>query len=374
MRGFILADDLSGLLDAAAAFHDCGEEICAVLGPNSPLMADEHELLAITTETRNAQNRAARVRVRDVMQGAMANGRSLRFKKIDSTLRGPVAAELDALTELLPDTRFLFSPANPAARRTVRKGILLVQGVPVAETEYGRDPVSPARSSVVRDVVGACAANRVVIPDVETQLDLEAAVDAMNAAGQPWIGVGSGALARAIMARTSQRVTRRGPRAVSPVESSGTLMVCGSAHGLNRLQAARLLETRSVPMHEIDVSFAPGRLDALSTRLTTEGAASILIQQTRTDSAAARSAIVAAAAEIVERAAVRRVFVTGGETAFALCRALGVTTLRFVAEIEPGVSLSRTHASCGSLLLAIKPGGFGDGQTWVRAWDRLRET
>ncbi len=374
MRRYILADDLSGLLDAAAAFSGMGAEIRVVLGPDNIRVAREHELLALTTETRNASPFAAAEQVHRVLRAAEAGRRTLLFKKIDSTLRGPIAAEFAALTEVLPDTRFLFAPANPAMGRTVRDGVLLVKGIPVAETEYGRDPVSPVRSSVVRDVLAVSATDQVVIPDADTQHDLEAAVDAMNAADRPWVGVGSGALARAIMARSVGHASLHRAPYVFPDAVSGTLMVCGSAHALNRAQAAALRAARGVPTREIDVAAQPHRLRGLAANLTTGGAASILIQQTRTESGAACAAIVAAAAEIIERAAVRRVFVTGGETAFALCRALGVASLRFVAEIEPGVSLSLADSSRGSLLLAIKPGGFGDAETWIRVWDRLRDS
>ena len=84
-------------------------------------------------------------------------------------------------------------------------------------------------------------------------------------------------------------------------------------------------------------------------------------------------AITAAAKAVVARAGVRRIFVTGGETAFALCRALEITSLRFVAELESGLSLSRGRAPAGEWLLAVKPGGFGDAESWVKAWRSLAE-
>ena len=66
-----------------------------------------------------------------------------------------------------------------------------------------------------------------------------------------------------------------------------------------------------------------------------------------------------------------RVFATGGETARSLCVALGVRSLRFEKELEPGLAAASGTGTPGPLLFAVKPGGFGDDDTWLRAADYL---
>ena len=91
------------------------------------------------------------------------------------------------------------------------------------------------------------------------------------------------------------------------------------------------------------------------------------------DSATALHAIVIGGRAVIAEAGVARVFVTGGETAFALCRELNISALRFRSEIEPGLSLSSVAAPpFGPMLLAVKNGGFGDERTWLRAMNALR--
>ena len=46
------------------------------------------------------------------------------------------------------------TPAFPATGRTVEDGRLSVHGVPLAETEVGRDPLSPVATSGVAEVLG----------------------------------------------------------------------------------------------------------------------------------------------------------------------------------------------------------------------------
>jgi uncharacterized protein YgbK (DUF1537 family) len=95
------------------------------------------------------------------------------------------------------------------------------------------------------------------------------------------------------------------------------------------------------------------------------------LPEARLDSATALGAITQVATRLVREVEVRRIFATGGETAFALCAALGVTALAFRKELEPGLALAGGESRGGPVLLAVKPGGFGDAETWIRAWTEL---
>src|SRR6185436_2420421 len=111
---FFLAVDLSGALDAAGAFHHAGRRVKIMLsleawsGPTS-----DEDVVGVTTETRNASPADAAAAVRRAIAQGNARGGRLVYKKIDSTLRGPVAAELAALAAVMPEARILFTPANP---------------------------------------------------------------------------------------------------------------------------------------------------------------------------------------------------------------------------------------------------------------------
>lgn len=368
MPDFLLADDLSGALDAGAAFHRAGRRVTTLLDADAT--APGSDFVALTTETRNAAPALAAEKVASALAAIRAAGGRLVFKKIDSTMRGPVAAELAALAAAMPAARILFTPANPAVGRTVRGGVLFVHGVPVAETDFARDPASPVRASALRELLGTAATERVEIADAATAEDLAAAVARLNATGQPWIGVGSSALAGAVAAAGGGRdptAAHAWPR----IDSPAILMVCGSAHPLNRGQADRLRQERGVAVHEVRVAGWREAVAAATAEVRAGRGAALAIEPARAESAAALRAIVAAAAETIAAAGVRRLFVTGGETAFAICGSLGVGRLEFLEEIETGVGVSAAVGADGARLLAVKPGGFGAADTWVRIWDRL---
>ncbi len=319
MNEYYLADDLSGALDAAAAFHAAGRRVVVLTSAADWRAPDDETVVGLTTETRNAPPEVAAGVVGRVLADGRARGARLVYKKIDSTLRGAVAAEMAAVAEALPATRLLFCPANPAVGRTVRGGVLHVHGVPVSATEFAHDPVSPVRESDLRRLLGHPDPARIVIPDAETPADLAAAVAA------------------------------------------------------NRAQAARLARERGVPLHELRLAAPAAAIAEVVARLRSAGAASLLVEAARHDSAVVRRTFAATAVEIITRARVERIFLTGGETAFALCGALGLPALEFEDELEPGLSLARASTPRGAFRLAVKPGGFGTEQTWLRAWDSLNQ-
>jgi D-threonate/D-erythronate kinase len=382
MTDYLLADDLSGALDAAAAFHGAGRPVTVALNVDAWPDIAPGGMVAVTTETRNAPPHVAAALVSRAIAYATARGARLVYKKIDSTLRGPVEAELRALLEALPDTRVLFSPANPAVGRTVRDGMLLVHGVPVADTEFGRDPVNPVRTSDIAHLLAGVPGARRSIPDVIKDADLAAAVTAMDRRAGRWIGVGSGGLARPVAARFA---SPDGPRPSCGNDGDSqpgggddaliarTLFVCGSAHRQNHVQAERLNQERGIRVFGL----VPGE-EATCVRnavsaIQDHRAAAVIVDERRRESSIVLRSVAGVAAQIVGASGVRHVFATGGETAFALCRALGIGALTFEREIESGQSLSRGTTMDGcEIRFAIKPGGFGDDHTWVRGWRALQ--
>ncbi len=363
---FFLADDLSGALDAAAAFHAVGRPVIVPLDAAAWSAWPAGTVVGLTTESRNLPPAAAAAAVVAALAAGQARGARLVYKKIDSTLRGPVAAELAALAAADPGRRILFTPANPAVGRTVVAGVLLVHGVPLAETEFARDPVSPVRTSSLRELLGPAATSQVMIADAIDASDLAAAVAAMAAVPGPWVAVGSGALARPVAATLPQPETTT-LFAAEPVPAGPLLWLNGSGHPRSREQAAAWARSAQLPIFEGSANGDLAPATALTTALRTRGAAILQASAVRGDSTQVLAALVRTAAAAIRGAGVTRLFVTGGETAFALARELGIARLVYRGEIEPGLALARAESAAGAMHWAVKPGGFGDEHTWARA-------
>ena len=134
----IVADDLTGACDTGALFAGRGPVPVTVW----PRRAVEAPVRVVDTESRTATPEEAADRVTVVAARARSGS---WFKKIDSTLRGPIGAEVDALMRALGVTTAVVCPAFPGQRRVVLDRVLLVGGVPVAETPIApRSAASPA--------------------------------------------------------------------------------------------------------------------------------------------------------------------------------------------------------------------------------------
>src|SRR5437667_284832 len=132
----IIADDLTGACDTGALFAARGP-VPVTVWPDAALRAP---VSVVDTETRALDPADAARRVSAV---ARSVARTRIFKKIDSTLRGPIGAELDALLRATSAAGALVCPALPSEHRVVVERVLTVGAVPVAETAIAEDPTFP---------------------------------------------------------------------------------------------------------------------------------------------------------------------------------------------------------------------------------------
>ena len=165
-----LADDMTGALETGAKFRAAGIE--AVVSAK-PVATAGAQALVLDTETRHLNAAEARRVVREFVTRSGIDSPRLVYKKTDSTLRGNISAELESLAELYPDWRIGYAPAYPALGRTVKSGVLYVDGIPAAETEFASDALNPISTSSIPALLHP--ALPCLVFDGETETDLVAA-------------------------------------------------------------------------------------------------------------------------------------------------------------------------------------------------------
>jgi uncharacterized protein YgbK (DUF1537 family) len=79
----------------------------------------------------------------------------------------------------------------------------------------------------------------------------------------------------------------------------------------------------------------------------------------------------AATADGLVKAGVRRLVVAGGETAGAVVQRLGIKALRIGPQIDPGVPAVFAHGA-PAMALALKSGNFGGADFFTKALGMLR--
>jgi uncharacterized protein YgbK (DUF1537 family) len=122
----LLADDLTGACDAAAAFLRAGRAVRVWLGAAASFPASE-PVQAFNTDSRSLSPAKASRIIKHTAAAFASDPRTLLFKKIDSAARGPFASEILAAHRAFGSRAVLLAPAFPAAGRRVRKGILEIQ-------------------------------------------------------------------------------------------------------------------------------------------------------------------------------------------------------------------------------------------------------
>jgi len=402
MSPYILADDLSGALEAGASFRARGWRVTLPLRPNLIPPTDEAgELQVISTETRNAHPAVARQIVCRTLLEQQAGGARLWFKKVDSTLRGPIGAELLAMIEVLAPRLLVFCPANPEVGRVVVDGKLLVGGVPLAQTDFRNDPAWPATTSDVRELLarqsvphaaalklaelrnapdiafarclaegglGGRLQTQIVVTDAENLDDLRAVVAAAERTAPSTVFVGSGALGNVLSERT------RGPfenAEALAMTASLALVLCGSRHPASHRQLDHLAmlgkaRVLTLAADESTESLRDRVIKAFtSSRVVAVRIPSELPSGVSTEPPVNRLADVASS--LTTPFDVGVLYLTGGETARSVCGALQGEQLEILRELEPGVVVSRlTGPASGVRVVITKPGGFGGPEAVAR--------
>lgn len=167
MRCVIVADDLTGAADSSAALAQHGATVAVLpwtedggVSLGAALSAGTADVLVIETDSRDLGDVEAEARLTQVartVQARAARGdRSpLVIKKVDSVLRGPIAAELRALREVLAPARTVLAPAFPRLGRITSDGVQLRDGVAVG-TGPDEAHLPAARRARHADVARAC--------------------------------------------------------------------------------------------------------------------------------------------------------------------------------------------------------------------------
>ncbi|GAB3059402.1 four-carbon acid sugar kinase family protein [Sediminivirga luteola] len=157
----LVADDLTGSTDTAVQFAAAGWDARLLLDPAASSDAgpgvrtqSSGVLFAATTDARALGHDEARLATGQMVQRLNALGADRLYLKIDSTVRGSVAGQIDGALEALGSGHLaLLCPAYPLMGRTVDGAALLVDGVPVAETGLRDDPATPVTQSDLRALV-----------------------------------------------------------------------------------------------------------------------------------------------------------------------------------------------------------------------------
>ena len=419
-RLLIIGDDLSGTADCAVTGARLGLHSVVVLDARLPKLTGEGgeadiargiDVLAVDADSRRLGAEAA-ARANIQVWRELGHADTRLYKKIDSTLRGNVAAEVAPLIPLAGMA--IVAPAFPAAGRTTRDGRQWLNGVPVEQTEVWRNEGIAGEAAIpsmlaqydvrtetlsladVRSDQAALTARlhsmqqggvHAVVCDSEADDDLRRiAYASASLRGVFWVG--SAGLARDLMqALNLGDVAYLGEfatdtRAGAHEPKKPVLAVVGSMSSVSHAQVARLRTEagEALASFELDPSTLRS-IEPAHAQFTSEVSVAlqrglhVVVSLSQTDRTSVADGLLfcqrLAALLVPALRYAGSVIATGGETARALLSAAGIGQLRVVEEIQSGVPLLHAVHSGRRLNVVTKAGGFGHPDTLNRAWRKL---
>lgn len=347
---FVTADDRTGALDTGAACAAAGLETVVVpfdgvLNGAPSDAATAADCWIADTSSRHLDASISRRRVVELHREVRKTAPEAVFcHKLDSTLRGHWAAEVAGL--MAAGFRIGIVAAYPAAGRTSVDGVVLLDGVPVAETEFADDPLNPVTRSRPAEILADHGVGdpSVRIFDAVSEADMRAAATACLEEDRVLVGTAGsiGAMARLLGSGSDWRPSAL-PRPIA--------FVCGSLHPMSRRQVAALGIERVAPDESISrlvddiviISTPP-----IETRVSADDAEAMAAKLGR----AAWRAVGAGAKTLVT---------IGGDTTAA---AVGKRGIRVRGAWSFGMPVCEMEGE--KIVLVAKPGSFGDVDSLAR--------
>jgi len=391
-RVVLIADDLTGAMDVAGPL--AARRLNTLVAATTRGCTAEHlsgaEVVSINANSRHLESTPAAQRIQGLVRRLVHPDAGVLIKKIDSTLRGNVVAETLAMLEASGRSAAIVAPAFPAQGRTLRDGIVHVEEVPLAQTNFARDALSPPpleplhvlfeRATPQMQVTLVRAGDRtpdfdpsrraIVIADTRTQDDLRSLIDSLRGRLPEMLLVGSAGIAQALgdvcfpaAASASAQLpqARRlmfvvGSRAERSTQQVGALLEAGDArrfaapNGQLDLHAVAAAEQ---PIVIIQASSGPhGRA---------------------VDATEVAAALADGVARLLDTRPPDALIATGGDTAIAILERLSQPVVRVSGELLPGIPYGRIRTPRGDLWFITKAGGFGRPDTFATIARRLRK-
>ncbi|MGP4038643.1 four-carbon acid sugar kinase family protein [Gracilibacillus sp. D59] len=427
MKIAIIADDLSGANDTGVQFAKNGFKTSVLINQDDFPLSDS-EVVVLDTDSRSISSSEAYLRVKAASQLIHAQPFEMVYKKIDSTLRGNIGVELNAVTDVFTPDFVIIAPAYPENERIVEDGKMYVQNSPLHLTEFASDPKTPISTSFIpyilqRDIqqeVGlvnkrdlekgkAHILNKLekwkeknityILFDSNEQSDLEKIVSFIYYSNFHLVWCGSAGLANAISCLIERRSVP--PHLHKQVENGTILTVIGSVNQKTREQFDRLLssqENKGIQLHSHLVVENEATCLAELQRVTDDVLASLSTYKSIVVYAAGNKREIAQAREIGKKYGLTSTMIsdkisqslgvitanvlehnecaglvlTGGDTARQVCLSLGIAELRLVSQLEEGIPVGVIRWKGSDLITITKAGGFGKVNALENAIDYLK--
>ncbi len=397
----IIADDFTGANDTGLQLVRRAMPVRVQIGRSRSLPPDYS--LVLDTESRNLSGQQAAEAVRSVLSDLSIPLFSVVMKKIDSTLRGNIVDEVAQVAASMQADIILVATAFPDMGRVCRDSVVSVHGIPLKETEHGKDPYKPVTEDnlctlfasfprvvhlgldTIRSRSWPVLRGGVVVCDATCNEDLHLIAQWALSLSQKVLFVGSAGLAEALvneqyptkpvlgLVASLSEVTRK---QVAFARNKGVCTVSVSVcdllekKGINSYaEHVRLLLSQNKDV----LLLASSVLDQTEYEASLETGRRLGLSESRIGNTV-RNALSSIARDVMETHQIGGLFLTGGDTAFGILELMGIGEVEIKGEVLLGLPLLEVVGTqYNHLRLVTKAGAFGTEDAIAYALRVLRE-
>lgn len=355
----VIADDLTGAAEIAgiALRHGLSSQIVRHL--NQSVTAD---VLVLNSNSRSLKTEDARAHRNAIFAVANTKTWDWVYLKFDSALRGHIKEELAYYQSLLQCEYVFFSPVNPNLARVIDGEQYLVEGIPIAKTDFARDPEFPVRSSNLLDLLGSSVWSVLQKPALwqKTHRNVVAAAKSWDDLHQ-WsrhipenaLCAGAAAFFETLLQKRSERKMEVHQKPLA--QSERILYVCGSNHEQSVTRISALSQENVIYWRrkgsEREVA------DKLLNLFDKNRVAVFAVQAGLVAEAdAIRTSMADTVSMLQGHRMPKELIIEGGATAQAVLDALKIDVLIPTTEHAPGVIRNKVPEK--ELAITLKPGSY----------------
>ena len=399
LKLLVIADDFTGALDTGVQFSSQGIPtlVSTEIEVDYLKVAEEIQVLVLNSESRHLSFDKAYEKTKKILVEAKAAGISHIYKKVDSALRGNISAEIKAILETCDQETIPFLPAYPEMNRILQEGQLYIDGVLASESIFGDDPYEPVKESNVltrlKNEAGIQAtlitdsnlpqnAKGVCVFDAQKEETLVAQGKLLKERNLLKVTVGCAGFAKVLAKQLFPQ-----PKAISYQLKNPVVVVCGSVNPITKKQI-EYVEQKNYPR----ISLSAFQLLEANYWKTQSGQAEInrylelmdrqplLVFETFSDQTTKEietlrkekkltatecrfrigESLGKLTEELWQQHQNNTFLFTGGDTLFQSMNVLGITGIKPMVEISPGVVLSAIEWNNREMQVITKSGGFGE--------------
>ena len=368
---FIVADDLTGAIDAGACFLKNYNNINVFTGPD--YFKKENGLNILNTNTRSLGPDQAYKIIKRVFK---KNTSKIVFKKIDSGIRGNVSIEIKAVDDVLKPESIIIIPAIPDLNRVTIDGHQYA-GTRSIEKIFGNGPVNNIETSFIPDIIRTYLkddiqvvdlkqarnkdyriSSKIVVFDSESNKDIDLILENL-VLDRKILFVGSLGL---LCGLTKYLNIVKSKKNNKQEKQEKILFICGSKdkRSIEQIKYAKnnnIISTINLDFKKSIMDLFNENLNLLNLNknilISTEnckGISSENIQRYLTDFT-----------ELVfKKIGQETLSVFGGDTLFNICNMLKIKKLKVRDKISPAVEISQADSKFGDLIVVSKGGSVGE--------------